>query len=251
MPQQRNQLEILFAEAVKTLPNGLEWKLVYEPSYHFELQATEHLWGIIKNHIARKPRYNLKEVIKALHAALEEKCTPALCKSLVDECRRFEQVFYQADLPVFGPGGSNEIHTCGSACCAHAPFLARAGPRGERARADELRKCGGDCGFYFHKQCALSGGGGLWEQDSKTCLCGCSAGPGSGESEDDTVEEEEDEDEIEDLTNPVYEQRRKEQIEKEITGFQQMLQRQLEGRDDVIKKAAQGRSGGDSKNLRS
>lgn len=89
----------------------------------------------------------------------------------------------------------------------------------------------------------------MWEQDSKTCLCGCSAGAGSGESEDDTVEEGEDEDEIEDLTSPIYEQRRKEQIEKEIAGFQKMLQRQLEGRDDVIKKAAQGKSGGDSKHL--
>jgi len=37
---------------------------------------------------------------------------------------------------------------------------------------------------------------------------------------------------------------------RKVLATQQMLQRQLEGRDDVIKKAAQGKSGGDSKHLR-
>ncbi len=75
----------------------------------------------------------------------QKRCTPVLCKSLIDECRRFEHLFYEADLQVFGPAGHDQEDTCGLACCALALLMPRSGKQGEMARKEAKRKCQGPC----------------------------------------------------------------------------------------------------------
>ena len=255
MPQERNQLQVLWACETKNRPHAERWCLDYEPSYHFELQATEHLWGIIKNMVAREPRYNLKEVIVALRQALVDVCTPKLCASLVNECRRFQHVFYKADVLVYGPGGEDEVHSCASSCCPHAVFMARSGPRGEAARAAPLFQCKGPCGFYYHEQCAMNDDRGVWNTNDRTCHCGCADGgdDGSvdGESDDETAPVESEDDEITDLTVDYDDDRHSKRVQAEVSAYNRALRLKLSGRDDRVQAMAGGKSGGATSNFNS
>ena len=237
MPQQRNQIQVLWSELTKNLPNGPRWLIDYEPSYHFVLQATEHLWGISKGDVARKPQFSLAGVIDAVQKSLTQRCTPVLCKSLIDECRRFEHLFYEADLQVFGPAGHDQEDACGLACCALAPLMPRSGKQGEMARKEAKRKCQGPCGFWYHKQCALRGGG-AWEEVATTCLCGCAdAGGGSDEGESESED-----DDADDTTLAEEARARKKQatLQRQLEAFKSRLAPILAGRQNFN----QGGSGG-------
>ena len=78
-------------------------------------QATEHLWGISKQDVARKPRYSLAGVMNALRESLEKRATPELCKSLIGECHRYAALFYEEDAKVFGDDGIDRKPQCAAA----------------------------------------------------------------------------------------------------------------------------------------
>jgi hypothetical protein len=175
MPPQRNRVEILWGVRTKHLPRADAWCIDYEPSYHFELQATEHLWSILKGDVSREPRYGLKGVMEAVNASLEKRCTPALCMSLVNECRKWETSFYKNDLATFGDNGDDTDTVCGASFCPLAAQMSKVGAAGEAARAAELRLCAGACGYYFHQRCVHSTPlvSDAWPRNSKICRCGC------------------------------------------------------------------------------
>ena len=175
MPPQRNRVEILWGVRTKHLPRADAWCIDYEPSYHFELQATEHLWGIVKGDVSREPRYGLKGVMEAVNASLEKRCTPALCMSLVNECRKWETSFYKTDLATFGDNGDDTDTVCGASFCPLAAQMSKVGAAGEAARAAELRLCAGACGYYFQQRCVHSTPlvSDAWPRNSKICRCGC------------------------------------------------------------------------------
>ena len=136
--------------------------------------------------------------MRGLAESLAHRATPELCRSLVDVCRRYEHIFYENDVRVFGPGGDDEAHVCQAVFCPFAPHLARSGQVGDDARARPLRKCAGACGYYYHREC-VSTTTGKWEDGEETCLCGCldggavdegDAGSSDSEGEDGVVREE-------------------------------------------------------------
>ena len=178
--------------------------------------------------MARKPQFNLAGVIGTLQQSLTQRCTPELCKSLVDECRRFEHLFYEADLQVFGPGGSDQEDACGLACCALAFLMPRSGKQGEMARKEAKRKCQGPCGFWYHKQCALRGGG-AWDEVATTCMCGCADAGGSDEGESESED-----DDADDTTISEETRARKKQatLQRQLEAFKSRLAPILAGRQN-------------------
>mgnify|MGYP001228573953 CR=1 FL=1 len=161
-------------------------------------QATEHLWGISKQDVARKPRYSLAGVMNALRESLEKRATPELCKSLIGECHRYAALFYEEDAKVFGDDGIDRKPQCAAAFCSLQPHLYKTGKAGQNARAAPTRQCSGPCGHHYHQECVL-GMEGQWPKFEPKCHCGC-GDPDNNRDDSDASRFNSDDDDIVDLT---------------------------------------------------
>ena len=154
-----------------------------EPKYHFELQATEEGWGVVKVNAAMHPVYNLRVLMQRLADGFARLWTPQLCFDLVRRCREMEMLFFAEDVKKYGPGGRKEAHECASAHCTIKDYQYAAAGVGVKSRATELRKCSGDCGLYFHADCLFKNRdideetrAIMWRVGGETCQCGCASG---------------------------------------------------------------------------
>ena len=201
MPAQRSRAQVLWARRLEEakVPNRELWVLDEEPAYHYELQATEEGWGVVKTDVGMHPVYSLKGVMTALQSSFERLWDEELCCSLVRRCRDHEARFWCDDSKVFGKGGMDEDVMCSSEFCTLNAQMSAANRTGEAARAVEVRRCGGVCGGdAFHKECLTRGrqlsGAELeeiWPTSKTFCNCGCSH---------DLADESEDEEETEGLS---------------------------------------------------
>ena len=144
-PPQRSRAQVLWTQRLKqaNVPNWELWVLDEEPAYHYELQATEEGWGVVKQDIAMNPVYSLKGMMTALQSSFERLWDEQLCCSLVRRCREHEARFWYDDHKVFGRGGLDEDVQCSFEFCTINAQMGAATTKGALARAIEVRVWGG------------------------------------------------------------------------------------------------------------
>ena len=199
MPPQRSRAQVLWAQRLKQakVPDWELWVLDEEPAYHYELQATEEGWGVVKKDIAMHPVYSLKGMMTALKLSFETLWTEQLCCSLVRRCRDHEARFWYDDYKVFGVGGLDEDVKCSFEFCTINDQMSAATAKGEQARAVEVRRCMGVCGGdAFHQQCLTHGRRlnaqeieNVWPASKSVCRCGCSDELASDSDDEEETEE--------------------------------------------------------------
>ena len=203
------------------VPNSEHWAIDFEPHYHFELQATEHGWGVVKVDVSQSPVYDLGHMMARLEESFKRLWTPELCRKLVKKCRLYELEYLLDDSRAFARGGSEEDKRCEHPYCTLAVHESEASKMGEAARSAEVRRCRGQCGGTgYHRQCLLSGGmfandaekATAWPVDATWCDCGC------GDMEDLS----DDDDEVVDLTETPGQKRAREDDEKLANFIQQV-----------------------------
>jgi len=181
MPKQPNRIELILSQLVSAEPELRQFAdrmvILYEPHYHFELQAIERAWGIIKGAVSRKPTYKLSTAVQQLEKEFRERLKPAVCKKLCDKVRRQGNTYLFHDLKRYGINGYEPDVMCCSSHCRWVSLDHKAGGEGSTARNLEVRVCQG-CGWGWHESCLINGMSTLhapkaWPKTGYTCWCGC------------------------------------------------------------------------------
>jgi len=71
-------------------------EVVRTPPYHPELQPIEIYWGVVKNHVARKCDFTMKNLIEQLASGFS-KVTADTCSKIIAKVRKVEDKFWTED----------------------------------------------------------------------------------------------------------------------------------------------------------
>jgi transposase len=71
-------------------------EVIRTPPYHPELQPIEICWGVVKNHVARKCDFTMKNLIEQLASGFS-KVTADTCSKIIAKVRKVEDKFWTED----------------------------------------------------------------------------------------------------------------------------------------------------------